>query len=148
MGGRVRGPRLATSAPRHDRAVPASGLLAGGPACVGLVSLIGIGSLVLWLGVPTGWLWVASRLQEVVSLTLALSLALAGATGSVVAIMRVLLVLDHVHGRARAARGVPVAGTTALETLCVAVGGAAVVGFVVWFLGFAGASPLPLLGIS
>lgn len=143
MGGR----RPAPSA-RPDRPAPAPGLLAGGPACRALVALIGIGSIVLWLGVPAGWLWVASRLQEVVSLSLALLLALAGAIGSVVAMMRVLLVLDHVHQQARAARGVPVTGATALEALSVTVGALVVIGFVVWFLGFAGASPLPVLGVS
>lgn len=146
MGWLARGPRLATPARRRAASASGPGLLAGGPACVGLVALIGAGSAVLWIGVPIGWLWVASQLQQVVSLGLALLLALAGAVGSVAAIMRALIALDHVHHGLRNARGVPVGGATALETLCVGVGALVAVAFVVWFLGFAGASPLPVLG--
>lgn len=99
------------------------------------------GSLVLWLGVPLAWLYLASQVQaETNSIGMALSTALVGATVSIIVVATGLRWLDRQHDRLRRARGVST-NESVLERVLVVAAAVAVVGFTVWFLGFAGPGP-------
>jgi hypothetical protein len=114
-----------------------------GPASVALVLLMLAGCLLLWVGIPLGWLWIGSQVQSTASLGTALMVTMAGILLSIVVIVIALGRLNRLHAellerRHRAVR------SSALEVILVSSAGLAVVGFGIWFFGFAGASPLPL----
>ncbi len=115
-----------------------------GPASVALVAGMLIGCLLLWVGVPLGWLWIGSQVQaSSSSLGAALVVTMAGTIISITILIWILLRLNRVHyelleGRNRLPR------SSALEVILVSSAGIAIVGFGVWFFLFAGASPLPL----
>ena len=116
----------------------------GGPASAALVLLMLAGCLLLWVGVPLGWLWIGSQVQGSASLGTALMVTMGGILISIM-----ILVIDPrpAQSAARAgstsARDRP-ASASALEVILVSSAGLAIVGFGIWFFGFAGASPLPL----
>jgi hypothetical protein len=104
-----------------------------------------LGSLALWLGVPTAWLWVGSQVQgQTGSVGNALLVMMAGIAVSIALLVSTLSRLNRRHVEVRASRGLDVGGTTALERVLVASGALALVGFAVWFFGFSGSEPLPL----
>ena len=107
------------------------------------------GGLLLWVGVPVGWLYVGSQVQaETDSLGAALAVMMVGVLVSILMIVPVLGWLNHKHSQLRVARGLDDHGQTALEAVMTVSAGIAIVGFGVWFLFFSGASPLPTgLGI-
>ena len=113
-----------------------------------LVAIMFMGSLVLWVGVPVGWLWVGSRLQDGSSLATAVGVMMIGMLLTVVALIMLLGWLGRKHIELQEARGrgadLPPNATTALELVLVASAVVAVIGFVVWFFGFSGSSPMPL----
>ena len=102
------------------------------------------GALVLWVGVPLGWLWIGSQVEgETDSLGAAVAVMFAGALASIAAIVWALGWLNRKHAERREARGLESYGQVALEGVMAVSAGVAVVGFAVWFFLFSGSSPLP-----
>jgi hypothetical protein len=121
-------------APRDLLRTGASGLLT-------LVIMV-VGSLVLWVGVPVGWLWIGSQIQgSTGSIGTALAAMMFGVLVSVLALAAGLAWLNGVHVHMREARGLPESEHSLLERVLVVTAGIALVGFTVWFLGFAGLGP-------
>jgi hypothetical protein len=110
-----------------------------------LFFLMCLASLVLWVGVPLLWFWIAGRVQGATgSIGAAIAVALVGFVVSVLLFVPLLGWLGRRHAEARAARGLDDLGRAALEGVVVVTASVAVVGFAVWFLFFAGAEPVPL----
>jgi uncharacterized iron-regulated membrane protein len=104
-----------------------------------------LASLVLWLGVPAGWLWVGSQVQgHTGSVGDAILVMMAGIAMSLALFVPTLSWLNRKDVELRAARGREVEGATALERVLVASGALALVAFGVWFFGFSGSEPIPL----
>jgi len=102
-------------------------------------------AIVLWAGVPFGWLWVGSQVQgSTDSLGLALLVMAAGVLVSIVVLMRLMgwLNLQHIHARER--RGLETYGNVTLEAVMTLSAGVALVSFCIWFFLFSGSSPVPL----
>lgn len=104
-----------------------------------------IGSLVLWLGTPLLWLWIGSQIQgSTQSLGLALLAMAVGVLITVLLLAGLLSRLSQVHRMMAIARGHEDPGHRMLESVMITAAGIAIVVFAVWFLLFAGASPMPL----
>ena len=102
------------------------------------------GALVLWVGVPLGWLWIGSQVEaETDSLGAALGVMFVGALASIVAIVWALAWLNQRYAELREARGLESYGQTPLEAAMSISAGIAIVGFAVWFFLFSGSTPLP-----
>jgi hypothetical protein len=114
-----------------------------GPASAALVLAMLLGCLVLWVGVPLGWLWIGSQVQGSGSLGTALAVTMAGIIVSIVVLVAILARLNRVHAELLA-RNNRSQRSSALEVILVSSAGIAVVGFGIWFFLFAGASPVPL----
>ena len=102
-------------------------------------------ALVLWAGVPFGWLWVGSQVQaETDSLGTALLVMAAGVAASILLLMRLLgwLNLQHIHARER--RGLETYGNVTLEGVMATSAFLALVSFCIWFFLFSGSSPVPV----
>jgi hypothetical protein len=109
-----------------------------------LVLIMLLGSLVLWIGVPVGWLYVGSQVQGATSsLGAALGVMMLGVLVSVGALVAALAWLNAKHGELRVSRGLEDHGQTALEAVMTVSAGVAVVGGGAWFFLFSGSSPLP-----
>jgi uncharacterized membrane protein YbhN (UPF0104 family) len=117
--------------------------LLSGPASAALVLLMLLGCLFLWVGVPIGWLWIGSQVQGSASLGTALMVTMVGIVLSITALVFVLGWLNRRHAELNERRDRPLR-SSALEVILVSSAGLAVLGFVIWFFLFAGASPLPL----
>ncbi len=115
----------------------------GGPASAALVLLMLAGCLLLWVGVPVGWLWIGSQVQSTSSLGTALMVTMFGTLVSIVLLVFVLGRLNRWHTELNERRDRPLR-SSALEVILVSSAGLAIVGFGIWFFGFAGASPVPL----
>ena len=63
---------------------------------------------------------------------------------SVALLLAALGWLSRRHTELQERRGVPESETTALELVLVSSAVIAVIGFLVWFFGFSGSSPMPL----
>jgi hypothetical protein len=110
-----------------------------------IVLIMLTGSLVLWIGLPLGWLWVASQITAATdSLGAGLGAALFGLPISLVAMAQVLTWLSNKHREVRIARGQEDLGHFVLEVVMVVSAGIATVGFAIWFFLFSGSSPIPL----
>jgi hypothetical protein len=121
------------------------GLLRAGENAVLLLAIMVVGSVVLWVGLPLGWLWVASRIQAASdSLGTALAVAMFGFPLSVLGVVALLGRLNDAYRRGRIARGLDDLGTFALEVVVVVTAAVVIVGFAIWFFLFAGAAPLPI----
>jgi hypothetical protein len=104
-----------------------------------------IGSLGLWLGTPLVWLWIGSQIQgSTDSVGLALLVMGIGLLITVLVLASLLSRLSQVHRSIAIARGHDDPGHRMLESVMITTAGIAIVVFGVWFLLFAGASPLPL----
>ena len=102
------------------------------------------GGVVLWVGVPLGWLYIGSRVQgETHSLGTALAVMAGGLLVSVMTIVFLLAWLNSKHLELREARGLESHGQTALEAVMTVSAGLALICFGAWFFLFSGASPLP-----
>jgi hypothetical protein len=109
------------------------------------VAIMFIGSLGLWLGTPLLWLWIGSQIQgSTDSIGLALLAMGAGVLLTVFVVASLLSRLSQVHRSMAIARGHDDPGHRMLESVMITTAGIAIVVFGVWFLLFAGASPLPL----
>jgi heme/copper-type cytochrome/quinol oxidase subunit 2 len=109
-----------------------------------LVAIMFAGSLVLWLGVPAGWLWIGSRIEPSGGLATAIGAMMIGMLVTIAALVTVLAWINRKHVELQEARGVRFGHSTALELVLVASAILAVLGFAVWFFGFSGSSPVPL----
>lgn len=101
-----------------------------------------VGSLVLWVAVPAGWLWIGSQIQgSTGNIGTAIGAMMGGVVVSVVLLAMLLAWLNRKHEELREARGLPRSESSVLERVLVVTAGFAVVGFTIWFLGFAGPGP-------
>jgi predicted membrane protein len=108
-----------------------------------LLAIMFVGSLVLWVGVPLGWLYVGSQVQGATSsLGAALGTMALGVLVSIAVLVPFLGWLNRKHIEVREARGLESHGQTALEGVLVVSAAVALVGFGIWFFLFAGTSPL------
>lgn len=108
-----------------------------------LTGVIMVGaSLLLWIGVPAGWLWIGSQIQgSTNSLGTAIAVMLIGAVASIVALAWVLGRLNRVHEHLREARGGDMNRAPLLEVVLVVTAAIALVAFAIWFFVFAGPGP-------
>jgi heme/copper-type cytochrome/quinol oxidase subunit 2 len=114
----------------------------GGASALLAAAMMVIGSLVLWVGVPLGWLWVGSQIQaESDSVGTAIGVMLVGVVVSVVLLTMLLMRLNRWHEHLREAAGRPPRDTSLLEFVLVVTAGVAVVAFGVWFFIFTGPGP-------
>jgi hypothetical protein len=114
-----------------------------GPASVALVVAMLLGCLLLWIGLPLGWLWIGSQVQGSSSVGTALAVTMTGTIVSILALVILLSRLNRIHAELLERRDRPMR-SSALEVILVSSAGIAVVGFGVWFFLFAGTSPVPL----
>ena len=120
-------------------------LIRAGSSAFLLVSIMFLGSLVLWVGVPLGWLYVGSQIQGATgSLGAALAAMMVGVLASIAVLVVLLSWLNRKHCEVREARGLDSHGSTALEGVLVTSAGVGLLVFVVWFFFFSGSSPIPL----
>jgi heme/copper-type cytochrome/quinol oxidase subunit 2 len=116
-------------------------LRAGASGLILVLMMLGAG-LILWIGVPVGWLWVGSQVQGATdSLGTAILVMLVGVVASIVAVVPILGWLNRKHLELRAARGLDTHGQTALEAVMTVSVTIAVIVFVVWFFVIAGPGP-------
>jgi hypothetical protein len=105
-----------------------------------VVLIMLVGSLVLWVGVPLGWLYLGSLVQGGTgSIGAAIGVALVGASLSILALAWVLARLNAYHQELQMRRGAQ--PTPLLEIVVVAAAGISLVGFVVWFFFIEGPGP-------
>src|SRR5450755_2635070 len=120
-------------------------LLKSGAGAVLVISIMFIGSVVLWVGTPLAWLWVASQIQGATeSLGTALLAAFIGVLVTVTALGSVLARLSDVYRANCVARGLNDPGHVMLEGVLVVSAGLTLVAFGIWFFFLAGASPVPI----
>jgi hypothetical protein len=99
----------------------------------------------MWVGTPLLWLWVGSQVQGATdSLGAAMSAGFIGAVVTIFAVAGLLAKLSDFYRSNCRARGRADPGHGVLEGVLVVSAGVTVVVFVVWFLLFAGASPVPV----
>ena len=137
---RAQGSSPPRSAPRgaHD-------LLRLGASAVVVTSMVLVAGGGLWVGMPLAWLWIGSQIQgETGSLGAAVGAMLFGFVASVAAVVPVLAWLNGKYRRIRISRGLDDMGNFMLEVVLVTTAVIAVTVFVVWFLAFAGTSPIPI----
>jgi heme/copper-type cytochrome/quinol oxidase subunit 2 len=116
-------------------------LRAGASGLILVVIMLGAG-LLLWIGVPLGWLYVGSQVQASTdSIGTAIAVMMLGVVVSIVAIVAVLGWLNRKHVELREARGLETSGTTALEVVMTVSVLVAVIVFVVWFFIIEGPGP-------
>jgi hypothetical protein len=126
------------------------------PAAVALVLLMAIGSVLMWLGVPLGLIYLASQLADTPNPSLGpYLLVLIGLPLGMALIGKGLGALDRLHARitgieideyrpgwTRSLRGerTPVRRSGVLDRVMIVSVAIALVAFAVWFFGFAGSS--------
>lgn len=142
MGSMVRERKTSSETPDEARlGAGAKALNYGASALLTGVIMVGA-SLLLWIGVPAGWLWVGSQIQgSTGNVGTAIAVMLIGAVVSIVALAWVLGRLNRVHEHLREARGVEATGPPLLEVVLVVTAAVALVGFAIWFFVFAGPGP-------
>jgi hypothetical protein len=118
-------------------------LLAGESATL-LVVIMFVGSLVLWVGVPAGWLWVGSQIVPSSGMSAAIGAMMIGMLLTIAGLVTFLSWVNRKHVELQEARGVVLGPATALERVLVTSAMVAILGFGVWFFGFSGSSPIPL----
>jgi hypothetical protein len=129
-------------------------------AALALIAVMVVGSLTLWLAVPLGWLWVASRMNQSLDPSFGSYAAVAvGIPATMLVLFTLLRRVDSAHqaltGGISEAKPVPPpwrrsmrdernmhAPTSALDIILVATAIAAALVMLVWFVFLAG-SPLP-----
>ncbi|HEV3055278.1 MAG TPA: hypothetical protein VGX45_11535 [Solirubrobacteraceae bacterium] len=120
-------------------------VLRTGTGAVLVLLIMFIGSLVLWVGTPLLWLWVGSQIEgHTESLGAAIGAMFIGVVVTIAALSSVLVWLSNVYRGNRRARGMDDPGHLVLESVLVVSAAITLVGFVIWFFLFAGASPVPI----
>ncbi|HWF34092.1 MAG TPA: hypothetical protein VG295_01935 [Solirubrobacteraceae bacterium] len=123
-------------------------LLRMGTGAALVVLIMFLGSLGLWIGTPLGMLWIGSKIQAATSsLGAAVGVMSIGVVCAILLLAVVLVRLSNAYRALRLSSGRQDPGHVVLEGVLVVSAGIAVVAFVIWFLLFAGATPVPL-GIS
>ena len=124
------------------------------PVALFLILLMAIGSVFLWIGIPVGWVWIASHVVKTTQPTLGpYLLILVGVPLSMFVVGKLLYRLNHVYERLtgrtsevkmqlpwhRSLRGerTPNRRTTVLEFVMIWSVSLALVCFAVWFFFFA-----------
>jgi heme/copper-type cytochrome/quinol oxidase subunit 2 len=116
-------------------------LRAGASGLIVLTMMLGAG-LVLWIGVPLGWLYVGSQVQgETQSLGLAILVMMVGVLVSILLVVPGLGWLNRKHLELREARGLETHGQTALEAVMTVSVVVAVIAFAIWFFVIEGPGP-------
>ena len=116
-------------------------LRTGGSGAILALIMLG-GGLVLWVGVPVGWLYIGSQVQaKTNSVGAALGAMFVGAVASILAIVMALAWLNRKHVELREARGLESHGATALEAVMTVSAVIAVIGFGLWFFLIEGPGP-------
>lgn len=116
-------------------------LEAGASAVMLLVIMLG-GGLVLWLGVPFGWLYAGSQIQaKTDSVGTAILAMLVGSIVSVIVIAMALAWLNQKHVELQESRGIEGRGNTALEITMTVSAVVAIAVFAFWFLILEGPGP-------
>jgi hypothetical protein len=122
-------------------------LIQTGESAALMLTMMFMGSLVFWVGIPVGALYAGSKVEAATdslgAAVLAMGLVVVAALFSVIP---VLGWLNRKHMELRAARGHQDVGQAALEGVMVVSAGIALLAFVVWFFFLAGASPWPTHG--
>jgi hypothetical protein len=137
----TREPETTDQAPDGGLRTGARALNYGASALLTGVIMVGA-SLLLWIGVPAGWLWIGSQVQgSTGSVGTAIAVMLLGAVVSIVALAWVLGRLNRVHEHLRAARGAEQTGPPLLEVVLVVTAAVALVSFGFWFFVIAGPGP-------
>ena len=114
---------------------------AGASGLILLGMMLGAG-LLLWIGVPVGWLYVGSQVQgSTNSIGAALAVMAVGVVVSILVIVPLLGWLNHKHLQLREARGLEAHGSTALEAVMTISVFVAVIAFAVWFFLIEGPGP-------
>ena len=117
-------------------------LMRAGASGLLVVLMMLCAGLVLWIGVPIGWLYVGSRVQGATdSIGAAILVMLVGVVVSIVAVVPLLAWLNRKHLELRAARGLDTHGQTALEAVMTVSVLVAVLAFIVWFFIIVGPGP-------
>jgi ABC-type uncharacterized transport system permease subunit len=125
--------------------VPMRDLLRTGENALLIVLIMLTGSLVLWIGLPLGWLWVASQVTAATdSIGAGLGVTLFGLPISVVVMAQLLTWLSNKHRQVRLARGQEDLGHFVLEVVMVISAAVASAVLAIWFFLFSGSSPIPL----
>jgi heme/copper-type cytochrome/quinol oxidase subunit 2 len=116
-------------------------LRAGASGLILVLIMLGAG-LVLWIGVPLGWLYIGSQVQGATdSLGTAILVMMVGVIVSIALIVPMLGWLNRKHLDLREARGLDSHGQTALEAVMTVSAVIAVLAFVIWFFVIAGPGP-------
>jgi hypothetical protein len=122
-----------------------------------LIGLMAVGLVLLWIGVPVGWLYLASQLTDASQPTMGpYVLVLVGIPATMIVVGKALAALDRTYGRVRgAASGARVQSPwhrslrgdrattrprSVLDVVMVCSVSLAVVCLAVWFFVFAGSS--------
>ncbi len=120
-------------------------VLRSGTSALLVVLIMFVGSLGLWIGTPLLWLWVGSQIQGYgASLGASLAAMFVGVVLSIVLLAMLLAKLSDVYRASCRARGMRDPGHFILEAVLVVSAGLTIVAFGIWFLLFAGASPVPI----
>ena len=120
-------------------------LLRTGTGAALVVLIMFLGSLGLWIGTPLCLLWVGSKIQGATSsLGAAVGAMSIGVVCVIVLLACILVRLSNAYRAICLSRGRMDPGHVVLEGVLVVSATVAVVAFVIWFLLFAGASPVPL----
>jgi hypothetical protein len=120
-------------------------LLRTGTGAMLVILIMFIGSLVLWIGTPLLWLWIGSQIQGATSsLGAALGSMFVGVIATISLLASLLAKLSNVYRANCRSRGLDDPGHFVLESVLVVSAGFTLAGFAVWFLFFAGTSPVPV----
>jgi ABC-type uncharacterized transport system permease subunit len=110
-----------------------------------MLAIMFAGALSLWIGVPLGWLYIGSKVQEATdSVGAALGLMLVGSVATIGLAVPVLGRLNDAYEHVREARGLDNYGQAPLEAVMVVSAVIALALFLVWFVLFADGAPLPV----
>jgi hypothetical protein len=143
---RAADPSAGSAATPGDQSLrPIRRILRLGSSALLLVLIMIAGSLVLWVGIPLGWLWIASQIESATdSLGTAIAAAMVGVIASIGLMIPVLTWLSDKHRQVQVSRGHDDTGHLVLEIVMVTSAGVAVILFAGWFFLFSGSSPIPL----
>jgi hypothetical protein len=121
-------------------------LVRAGSSAALLLAMMFVASLVLWVGLPLGCLYIGSRVQGATqSLGLALLAMAGGLIFGIVTLVPLLGWMNRKHSELREARGREAYGQVTLEGVMVVSAALALLGFGVWFFFFSGSAPIPVL---